>query len=164
MPFAIIFSIRDEKSQTSVTKVNVPSSTAWADVVEFAEDMASLIDPLITGQIYRVGIAYEVDISALGLTPAAAADSDVEEGARYQMETGTGFFTAMRLPTFDEALILPGSREVDRVNVSALAFENALELGLVLSSTNTVQPCDSRGDDIASVVYARESFQASRSN
>lgn len=165
MAFSIIFSFRDEKNERSTTEVNLPSGTAFADVTLFATEMTQLIEPLITGTIERVGIAFTVDISGLGLGTTAAAGSDVEEGARFQFGTAGGFNTSMRVPTIDESIILPGTREVSQVDADVAAFLTAMETGIDLvgvGGSGTIQPSDKRDDDIVSTTQAREQFLNSR--
>lgn len=166
MGFSIIYSILDEKGKRSTTEVNLPSATAFNDVVIFGAELAKLIDPLITGSIERVGVAYTVALPAgLGIKTTPQPSSDVEEGARFQYQTNQGNYTGMRVPTFDEAAILPGSRLVDQVNTAVAAFLTAMESGIDLSGvggSGVVQPSDKRDEDIVSTTSAREQFVSSR--
>jgi len=167
MAFSIIVSFRDNKNERSTTEINLPSGTAYDDVLLFAQEVVQLIDPLITGAIERVGIAATVDVSGLGLTAAPTVGSDVEEGARFQFRTALNNFTSLRLPTFDEAAIVPGTREVSQVDTDVAAFLTAMESGIDLTGvggSGTIQPSDKRDEDIITTQQAREQFLSSRSN
>lgn len=164
MGFSILYSIRDEKGKESTTTVNLPATTAFADVVLFAGEMAKLINPIVTGSVTRIGVAFTVDLPGT-LRASPSANSDVEEGGRFQFRTAGGFFTGMRLATFDESKILAGTRAIDQADTDVAAFVAAMEDGIDLTGvggSGTVQPSDPREDDVAVLEFAREQFQSSR--
>jgi hypothetical protein len=164
MAWTILYSITDEKAKVSTTEVKLPSATTHADVVIFAQEMASLIDPLLTGAITRIGITQEVSLPS-GLSASAAANSDVEEGAKFQFRTNGGFFTSLRLATFDEGNIVAGGREVDQTDTDVAAFITAMTTGIDLTGaggSGVVQPSDHRDDDVTALDSAREQFVSSR--
>lgn len=158
MAFAILYSVVDEKGAQSTFEVNLPTATAFADVVTFAGSMAQLVNPLITGAITRIGVAFTVPIPGTGVRAAPLADSDVEEGARFQYRTAGGFLTALRLPTFNEAFVQAQSRNVDLLDVAVAPFNTAMIAGIAGE-----QPSDKREEDIVALDFAREQFQSSRS-
>lgn len=160
MAFSIIYTIADAKGSTSTTEVNLPAATDFADVVEFAADMAVLINDLIQGVIRRIGVAFTVDLP-VSLRDTPVSGSDVEEGARFQFITDGGFFTSLRLPTFDESNIAAGGRSVDTADTAVAAFVTAMEDGIDVSGT-VVEPCDKREEDVLSLSTAREQFLSSR--
>jgi len=165
MAVGVLFTFRDGKGETSSTQVNLPSNTSAADAILFGQQMAGLLDALISGAITRVGIVLDVDISALGLNTTASGTSDVEEGARFQFRTANGFFTSMRIPTILEGIISSGGNSVNQVDVDVAAFLTAMETGIDLAGvggTGTVAPVDTRNDDIVTTTSAKESFQSSR--
>ncbi|MCZ7545743.1 MAG: hypothetical protein M5R40_20485 [Anaerolineae bacterium] len=130
----------------------------------FAEQLALLIDPLVVGALTRIGVTRDVDLPG-GLAASASANADVEEGARFQFRTENGFFSGLRLPTFDESKIAAGTRGVDLADGDVAAFVAAMEDGLDLSGvggTGTVQPCDARDEDLLALEFAREQFLSSR--
>ncbi|MCZ7544890.1 MAG: hypothetical protein M5R40_15810 [Anaerolineae bacterium] len=164
MAFTVMLSVIDEKGKTSTTEVKLPTATVWADAVIMAQQIALLIDPLILGAITRVGVTADVELP-VGLAASASANSDVEEGARFQFRTENGFYTGLRLPTFDESLIVAGTRGVDLTDTDVAAFVAAMEDGIDTSGyggTDTVEPCDARDEDIVSLEFAREQFLSSR--
>lgn len=165
MAFSIIYSVVDAKNETSNTEVNLPGSVAFADVVIFASQMALLINPLITGAITRIGVVFSVTLPG-GLRAAATSGSDVEEGARFQFRTLNGFFTAMRLPTFNEANISSSSRAVDLDDTDVAAYRAAMVSGINLTAaggSGTISPTDKREEDIVALASAQEQFLSSRS-
>lgn len=164
MSWTILYSITDEKAKVSTTEVKLPSATAFADVEIFAAQMAALIDTVIEGYISRIGIVYQVALPG-GIKSAANANSDVEEGARFQFRTVNGFFSGLRLATFSEALIVAGSKDVDTVNGDVAAFVTAMVTGIDTSGaggSGTIQPSDARDEDLTALEFAREQFLSSR--
>ncbi len=167
MPAALglTFTFADRKGKNSTTIINIPSNTAMPDAIIFGQQMALLIDPLITGTIQRVGVALTVDISGLGLNTVAADAADVEEGGFFQFLTNGGFRTSNRIPTFDEAKVTVGGTDINQVDTDVAAFLTAMESGLDLvpsGGSGVVSPTDGRDDDITSTEVAREAFQSSR--
>lgn len=164
--FVIIYSIKDEKGKLSSTEVNLPTSTAFADVVRFAGAMAQAIEPLVSGSIERVGVAYIVALSTItGLKATPAANSDVEEGARFGFKTVNNFVTAMRIPTFREDFVQAGTREVDTTDPDVAAFVTAMRTGIDLTplgGAGVVAPVDKRNEDITTLDSAKEQFVSSR--
>jgi hypothetical protein len=164
MAYTIMISIQDEKGKTSTTELNVPPATAYDDVRIMAGQMATLIDSMISGAIIRIGIVDSVDLPA-GIAAAPGAGSDVEEGARFQYRTANGFYSAMRLATFDESRIVAGAATVDLTDADVAAFVTAMTDGLDLSGaggSGTIQPCDKRDEDLTALEFAREQFLSSR--
>lgn len=164
MSWTILYSITDEKTKVSTTEVKLPAATAFADVEIFAAQMAALIDTLITGYISRIGIVYQVALPA-GIAAAAGANSDVEEGARFQFRTTNGFFSGLRLATFNEGYIVAGSKAVDTADGDVAAFVAAMTDGIDLTGaggSGTIQPSDARDEDLTALEFAREQFLSSR--
>lgn len=164
MAFTIVYTIKDEKGAQSSTEVNLPATTAFADVVIFAAEMAKLISPLISGQITRIGVAFMVDLPGV-LPVAPAGGSDVEEGGRFNFATVNGFRTSLRVPTFLETKVTPNSDTIDQTDGDVLAFVGAITGGIDLTGvggSGTVQPSDKREEDITALTTAREQFMASR--
>lgn len=164
MAFVIVTNIRDEKNRPSRFEVNLPSGTAWTDVVLFAQQFAPLANALFTGKVVSIGICYELSLSGLGLNAVAASGSDVEEGARFQFASAGGFPTAFRIPTFDESKIVAGSRDVDLTDGDVAALVTAMEDGIDLTGvggSGIIQPSDKRDDDVDALSYAREQFNSS---
>jgi len=160
----VIYSIVDGKGKQSTTEINLPTSVSLADAILFAQEMAKLLDALIDGRVTRIGLGFLVALPG-SLKAVAGANSDVEEGARFQFRTAGNYFTGLRLPTFDEQYILPNTDTVDQVSAPTAAFINAMRSGINLTGvggSGTIQPADKRGDDITTLEFAREQFLRTR--
>lgn len=157
----IIFTIRDNKGKTSTTEVKIPTGIDIDNMIEFAQDLAGLLDAITNGQIISVGIGISVDLSALGLTAAAGSTADVEEKGQFQFQTVGGYYTTVNVPAISDTDVVDGSDVLDQTDADIAAFIAAMTAGLTLTDASTVQPTDSREDDITTLVYARERFRAS---
>lgn len=165
MTWTVLYSIQDEKGAVSTTELNLPANYSLADANAFATEGAKLINALITGAITRIGISKAVELPGT-LRAAALSGSDVEEGARFQFKTENGFYSSMRLATFDESKVIGGTREVDQADSAVAAFTGAMVSGLNLVAVGgtlaSAEPCDKRGEDLTSLEFAREQFLSSR--
>ena len=164
MPYTVLYSVRDGKGAISTTELNLPDSITLDNARIFAAEMGKLIDNLITGAIVRIGLVVSVDLPS-GIAASPDETSDVEEGARFQWRSQNGFYSGMRLPTFDETYIVAGSRDVDRAASPVAAFILAMLDGINLAGaggSGKPNPCDKRGDDLWALEFAREQFMSSR--
>ena len=162
--FSAIYTIRDAKGETSVMEVKVPDNLTVVNLGIFAQQMANLVDNVITGAITRIGVALSFPLPGT-LKAAPLANSDVEEGARFGFRTTNGYPTGFRVPTFDEALIASGSKEVNTVDADVAALITAVVAGINLvpvGGTGTVGATDDRGEDIIALNFAKEQFLSSR--
>jgi len=165
--YSVIFSFRDAKGKNSTTEVNIPTGLTLANMVIFGQEMAKLIDPLISGVITRIGLALSVALPS-GLASSPVSTSDVEEGGKFQFSTAGGYYTGMRIPTWVESLVSAGSDDINTVDSDVAAFITAMISGIDLTAaspvagTGTVAPTDGRGDDITALVNAKEQFVNSR--
>lgn len=159
---SIIFTTLDDKGKSSNQSIKIPSSHTLAEAAEFAQEMALIIDPITVGQITAANISLPVDISGLGLTPAPGVTSDVEEKGTFQYSTFGGYKTVTRIGCLSDLKVVSGSDSIDLTDADVIAFNNAMIAGLDLPvAAITVYPCDSREDDITTLVWARERFLAS---
>lgn len=160
MALSILYSFLDSKGQTSTCEINIPTATTLASATAFAQSVATLLNNVVTGVITRVGIVLSVSLPG-GIRTAALANSDVEEGAKFQFNTASGFRTGFRIPTFDETKIASNSRAVDLEDADVAALVNAIVSGLT-SAGNLVQPTDKRESDVTALTAAKEQFLSSR--
>lgn len=162
MVWTVSYTIEDAKGLTSTMEVNFASATTFDDARRAAARVAELVNPLIIGAIRKINIVYSVDLPTT-LRTAPEANSDVEEGARFQFRTANGFYTGMRVPTFSEAHLAPNSRDVNTDHPAVEAFVNALRNGVSLTNPAALVNCtDKRNEDIVALSFAREQFQSSR--
>lgn len=165
--YGIVVSFEDAKGKQSTTMVNVPTGITLANLTIFAQEMVKLIDAQITGIITRVGLAVTFALPS-GINVSPNSISDVEEGGYFNFRTAGGYRTSMRVPTFNESLISPGSSDIDTSDPDVAAFVSAMISGIDLTAatpvagTGTVTPTDSRGDDVVALVDAKEQFVNSR--
>lgn len=92
-------------------------------------------------------------------------DSDIEEGAHFIFLTAGGYTTKIRIPTFDEALLIAGSRLVDLAAPSVADFVNTIIDGADAIAgvlEDRMDATDKRGDDIVALKSAYEYFFRSR--
>lgn len=157
----VVYTIRDAKGKSSVSKINMPDSTDIAIAKQFAQSTAQLIDPLLKGQLVSIGIGIEVGLPGSGLKTAPNTDADVEEGARFNWLTASGANTEFRLPTFDEAKMVAGTPNVDLTDTDVDDFVQRIIAGQTVGIIN-VSPSDDRGSDVTEIITARESFTSTR--
>ena len=146
----------------ATTEVKVPTTLTAVQLIEFAQQMAILMDAVTIGQIVNVGVVLAVDISGLGLTGAPGSTADVEEKGVFMYNAVGGFRTTVQVPCLADTDVIPGSDEIDLTDADILAFNTAMISGLLLPvGAITVSPTDSREADITSLDWARERFRAS---
>jgi len=144
--------------------INFPDDSDFATLIDFAKTTAQLIDPLITGQIVKVGIGWEIpltDITGPSLASGPLSTSDVEEGARFQFGTEINSITGFRIPTFDETFMVAGTRLVNTADSAVDALIDRIIDGRTVGIVN-VQPSDMYGNDVTYIEDAREAFESSR--
>jgi hypothetical protein len=157
----LTYTIQDAKGANSVSKINFPDSVDIAILKMFASSTATMINNLIKGKIIDAGIGIQVDLSGATIRATPDANSDVEEGARFNWRTAVGALTNFRLPTFDEAFFVDGTKLVDTADPAVDAFVQRILQGQTQGLIN-VSPTDDRGSDIDELAAARESFTSSR--
>ena len=147
----------DNKGATSFTKIRVPTTFSLSQYGEFGTAMAQLIADVSMCQITGGSLTFAIDLSGLGLAVTASIVSDIAEKAVFLFNTAiTGIKAKLRLPTFDEFLVSPGSDAVDQVDVDVAAFIAAMENGIAVTGPATIQPTDDRTNDITTLTEARE--------
>lgn len=161
-PHVVLFySIQDAKGKTSQMRMNFPSAVDIGQVVSFAGDTATMINNIIKGKILDAGIGIVVDLSGATIRSAPDPDADIEEGARFQWEAASGALTGFRMPTFDEAKLVSGTKNVDLADDDVDDFVQRILAGKTTGLVNA-SPSDDRGSDIEVLRSARENFQSDR--
>lgn len=159
VPYSITLSISDAKGDQSLVTIPVSSSETVVNVIDFAEAIIPLIQPLVTGALRAAEVSIPV---AFTPWPAVASVADVQEKARFAFRTANGFLKHLSLPTFLESLFTPGSRDVDLADTNVAAFVTAMVDGLSVNAT-TVEPTDTRDEDITELEAASEAWGRARS-
>lgn len=157
----LVYGIQDAKGKVSNIKINFPVAVDIGQVASFAGDTATMINSIITGKILNAGIGLAVDLSGATIRSAPDPTSDVEEGARFSWRSAVGAITNFRLPTFDEAKMVSGTRNVDTADTDVATFVARILAGKTTGIINA-SPSDDRGSDIGVLEGARESFTSSR--
>lgn len=163
MPIAleIVYSIVDADGHPSTTSVRIPSDTAMADAVAFADDVATLLDKIIDGVITRAGISTTVTLPG-GLKAAALDNCDVEVGATLFYSAGGVLRFQHRIPTFKKTLIVAGGSSINETDPDVAAFIAMMKDGLTPVAT-LVQPSEWRDTDIVAFTTGNQTFTKTRS-
>lgn len=157
----IIYTVKDNKGKLSTCTIKVPTGLTVANYIEFGQEMGTLINNIIIGQIVNVGVAITVDMLP-GWAQSPGLTSDVEEKASWQYMAAGNWRTGAKVPTLSELLVVDGSDNLDLTEASIIAFNDAMIDGIDLPvGLITVEPCDARENDIESLVFGREVFRAS---
>jgi len=158
----IVFSFIDDKGKRASTAINVPTGLTFAGAIEFAQDVAVLINNVTTCAVTAANITQPVDISGLGLAPSPGATADVEEKGVFQYTTAGGFKTSVAIPGWSDLLVVPGSDAIDLTDPDVIAFNGLMLNGITPAVYGIlIEPSDTREDDITALDYARERFRAS---
>lgn len=160
MPYTLFYVIEDPKGDKSTVNIEVPDTMALSDIPELVQVFGELIDDMIQGLIVSAGLTISVDLTSVQTVAAAAAD--VQEKVAYVFRGVNGFLKRLTIPAVIESIFLPNSRMVDTTLPTQAAFITAMEDGVTLTSTNEVAPTDVRGDDLITLVDAREAWGRSR--
>lgn len=165
-PIEVFYTVQDADGDKSTITIPVPSATPLLDLPLFVQQMEPLLDALTNGGLVSAGFTVEVDLSA-AWPAAAAVIADVQEKAQFAFRTLGGFVKRISIPTILESVFGGGgaSDQVDTTNPDVMAFVAAMENGIDLTGiggSGTVQPCDSRDDDLVSMEYAVEAWGKKR--
>lgn len=159
----INFSFVDDKGKKSTTKVHIPNSFTFAQMIEFAQEAAQVFADVSRATLTEVSISVPIDVVSLGLLKAVASLlSDVAQKMLATFSTTViGLFSKMFLPTINEDKVVDGSDIFDSSDVAIANFVTAVEDGLDIygDASVVVNPTSSRGDDILYVTHMREIFR-----
>lgn len=152
----VFVTVQDDKGLQSTMIVHIPVATDAQDAVDFAGLLVNEIDPLVIGGIVAAGVTLAADIAGHG---AIGPTSDVQEKGEFAFRTVNNFLFRTALSCFDEAFVLSASQAIDTGDADVIDFVDALIDGIVVPSTATVIPVDSRGEDLTSLESALERFR-----
>lgn len=161
MPVELNFTVTDGKGATSLVTFNLEDGFSVADYTELATALLATLKNISTGAYIKASLCVGLALVGLETQQDAGVQSDVEEGARFIWQSDPNFSTRVRLPTFDEALIVANSREVDIANPTVDSFLGDIEDGITTAG-GVIGFTDYRGADIIALRSALESFQRSR--
>jgi len=156
---SIRFDFVDNKAKTSFTKVRVPTGFEISHYSEFAVGLSQLFANISTGRITRVSFCVGLDLSGSIIKAIASGLSDVSQKALFGFSTViSGFRTKSKLPAISETKVIAGSDALDLGDADVAAFVSAMETGIVVTA-GTVQPVDTRDNDVESLDFAHELFR-----
>jgi len=139
------------------TSVDLDAIAAPADdPLEFARQLALYIDAITNGAIVSIRLHAVVPLPALQTIPDSL--SDVQEMGTFKFRTTNGFLKTLSLPTFDENFIIPGTKNVDKVDVAVADFVEMLIAPINLPGAWTLHPTDARGEHLITLETAIEDF------
>ena len=160
MPVQIHFTVVDKKGARSMVRVNAKDGRTVAEYTAAAQQLLTVLKKLITGAVVSAGLCIDVGLTGLQARSDAGANSDVEEGGKFIFAAGQ-YNTSMRIPTFDEAQVVPGSSLINLQDTDVAEWTTLIREGAKVGQ-EVVQFTDYRGEDIDGIQSARESFQRSR--
>jgi hypothetical protein len=151
------FRIADADGDTSSMSVKVPlAALTLAELVEFAEELAVLIDDSIDGVIQEITIQTSVDLPG-GLQASAVAGSEVQKGGLLSFTAAdTPYRWSVRVPAMTPAKFT--GNVVDDTDDDIIALIAAFEDGLDATGT-TVEPCDKYENDLTAYIEGVKSFR-----
>lgn len=172
-PIEIRYTVQDGDGKQSQMTLNVASDTPLAEMQAIVDTVAQLLIPVLGGSLVDAQYTVKADLTAstwyVDAANTANVLSDIEEGAVFVFESIDGYRTSIRMPTFDESLIVQGSDNVNTADTDVAAFiavmlngiDNTAEGGS-LGAGSEAQPTTSHDFEIAVMRSARESFVKSR--
>ena len=148
--------VQDDKGMRSTMIVHLPFATLAQDALDFVGLLVDDIDPLVIGGIVSAGVTLAADIAGHG---AIGPTSDVQEKGEFAFRTVNNFLFRVALSAFDESFVLGASQTINTGDALVQAFRDDLLNGIVVPSTATVIPVDSRAEDLTSLESALERFR-----
>ena len=162
----IVITVQDGKGKKSNMVINVPPALPnIGRYMAIGRNWIDIVRGVTSGKVVYAGVTFGIELTAGALGDVADPNSDVEEGAKFIGMTENGFTSSLRIPAFDEAKILAGTRQVDLTDGAVEDLVDAMIDGIDDDDTvlvNLQDVVDTRGEDIVSLVSALESFQRTR--
>lgn len=156
---AVRFDFIDDKGKSSFTKVRVPTGFSIDQYGEFGVAMAQLIANISNCRITRASFVVGLDLSGATIKAVASGLSDIAQKALMGFSTVVaGLRTKLKLPALSEVKVNVGSDTLDQADPDVAAFITAMENGIAVTG-GTVEPTDSRENDVITTDYARELFR-----
>jgi len=162
MPSQIVFTIQDESSVRSNVSIDVPDGLTVEDYTTFANAAATQIAAITAGQILGASLSLDLVLSGAPF-PAAKPYSRVEKKALFILTTENGFRKRMSVPALNDH-VPPPNNIVNRggsLNLSLDPGPGGFS-DLLVNGDGTVEPTDSRGENLVSLITARKYFGRDR--
>lgn len=139
-----VYSILDGKGEIGTAQV-FSNHALPADASSFNNGLKVLIEPLITGTIESWG--YWTQEGTDASTPAV--NSDRQEKASFTFNDADTFQMLLSIPTINEGIFIPGTKDVNFSNPDVAAFVTSM-----LANATT-----QRAIDLVSVAKGKEVFK-----
>lgn len=137
--------------------------TNGARYESIADNLLQDLQPIITGHIVNADWSIPV---GLDFTPQEAdPDSDVEEKVELTFISDNGFIKRVLIPTFNEALLVAGSKLVDLTIQAVIDFVMTVLQGadaIPGVGEDRFDFTTNRGEDLHSLIGAEEVFDGKR--
>lgn len=164
MTIAIRYGIQDEKGDTSVLTFHVNDTLTITQLQELNISIQNLLKDGAAPELLLGGIVTAGAVLNLPVQVGKEVVNDlsrVEYGALFDFLVTGGFHTSFRLPTFNEAFVVDGGRDVDQTATEVAALINAVINGIAVTG-GTALFQDYRGTDITSISSAAEDSKRQR--
>lgn len=151
------YRIRDDDGDTSTMAIVVPlGSLTLAEIEEFSQEFASLLDEVTDGVIEALNVTIGIDLPG-GLATTPVTNCEVQKGALMSFTAnGTTYRYSVRVPAYTPGKF--SGNEVDVTDTDFIAVRDALISGLDATGTQ-VQPCDKYENDLLSYIEGVKSFR-----
>lgn len=126
------------------------------DPVQFAQQIAVYLDAMTGGAIRSISLSIKVPLPAVQAIPAPL--SDVQELGVFKFRTSNGFLKTISVPTFDESLIIAGTKLIDQLDPIIADFVEMMIEPINLPAGWTLNPVDERGENLIALESALEDF------
>lgn len=155
--FHVGYTIRDDDGDTSTLSIKVPrAALTLAQIEEFAEEMAVLVNEIIDGVIDEIRVIASLALPG-GLRTDPVAYCEVQKGALFAFSAnGTEYRHSVRVPALKPSLFAGNDVTVAQSDVAA--FIAGMEDGLDATGTQ-VEPSNKAEADLESLISAKKSFR-----
>jgi len=151
------FSILDADGDTSSLEIKVPTGAeTLAQLTEFGQEMAQLIDGCIDGQITEIRLISTIPLPA-PLKDAPVALCEVQKGALFLFgAAGTEYKHSIRFPSWTPSKFT--GKEVNQAATNVPELITGLLTGVDCAGL-VIPPCDKYANDLTALVTAKKSFR-----
>lgn len=150
-------SILDADGDVSSMEIKtVAGAETLAQLTQYAQDMAVLIEPLTDGAITEIRLVVAIPLPG-GLTAIPVANCEVQKGALFTFTaSGTAYKHSIRIPAFVPAKF--SGKNVNSADADVIVFQTAMLAGLNIGGT-VIQPSDKYENDLLAVSSAVKSHR-----
>lgn len=122
LPTEVTVGVRDYNNEDSTASVFFPVGLALADIVGQIAPVEAVIAALTDGFIYGGGLSRRFNQTDDPPPEGAPISSDVQRKGVFVFENSFGTYNTYTIPSIDRALILAGSRQINRAAPAVAAY------------------------------------------